>query len=40
MQAAIRGARLAEIPGAGHMTPVEQPHEFSRVLSEFLESLP
>lgn len=40
MQTAIRGARLEEIPGAGHMTPVEQPHEFSRVLNDFLGGLP
>lgn len=40
MHAQVRGSRFEEIPGAGHMTPVEQPHEFSRVLNGFLESLP
>ena len=32
----IAGARLVTIPGAGHMTPIEQPERISQVLSEFL----
>jgi YbgC/YbaW family acyl-CoA thioester hydrolase len=35
----ITGARLEVIPGAGHLTPLEQPEAFNRVLTEFLESV-
>jgi 3-oxoadipate enol-lactonase len=36
---AIPGARLAIIPGAGHLPPVEQPEATTRSLREFLESI-
>ena len=31
-------ATYVEIPGAGHLTPVERPAEFGRIVSQFLES--
>jgi YbgC/YbaW family acyl-CoA thioester hydrolase len=37
---AIPGAMLGIIPGAGHLPPVEQPISTTRVLAEFLQSLP
>jgi 3-oxoadipate enol-lactonase len=36
----IPGAMLSVIPGAGHLPPVEQPLATTRVLAEFLQSLP
>lgn len=36
MQRAIARSRLAVIPGAGHLSNVEQPEAFSRVLEDFL----
>jgi len=35
----IPGARLEVVPGAGHLTPLEQPEEFNRLLTDFLESM-
>jgi 3-oxoadipate enol-lactonase len=35
----IRGSRLEEIPGAGHLPPVEQPDHFTRGLRSFLNEL-
>ena len=40
MQAAIRGSRLEVIADCGHMTPVEKPDEFNKILGEFIDSLP
>jgi len=40
MHQCIGGSQLKIIPDAGHMTPVEQPSRFARVLRQFLESLP
>jgi pimeloyl-ACP methyl ester carboxylesterase len=40
MAAAIPGARLEVIEGAGHLSNFEQPAEFTRVLKDFLASLP
>jgi len=40
LKEAIPGARLAIIPGAGHLPPVEQPEATTRILAEFLASLP
>ena len=40
MAAGIPGATLTLIPGAGHLPPVEQPLATTRVLAEFLQSLP
>ena len=40
MHGAIRGARLEILPGAGHMSPAEQPHLFSAALNSFLDTLP
>ncbi|HET8656223.1 MAG TPA: alpha/beta fold hydrolase [Longimicrobiaceae bacterium] len=39
MAESIRGARLAVIPGAGHLTPVERPAEFALALRRFLEGI-
>jgi 3-oxoadipate enol-lactonase len=36
MAAAIPGARLAVIPRAGHVPPLETPEAFNRTLGEFL----
>lgn len=40
MADAIPGAQYAMIPGAGHLAPVEQSVNTSRVIREFLEALP
>jgi 3-oxoadipate enol-lactonase len=40
MAAAAPGARLEIVPGAGHLTPVEQPDRFAELLRDFLSSLP
>ncbi len=39
MAAAIDRAQFVEIPGAGHMSPMERPAEFNAALLEFLGSL-
>lgn len=39
MAKAIPGARLAEIPGAGHLAPLEEPEAFNRQLGSFLDRL-
>jgi 3-oxoadipate enol-lactonase len=36
LAAAIPGSRVVEIPGAGHMSPMEQPEAVSRAIGEFL----
>lgn len=36
MHAKIRNAQIKLIPDAGHMTPVEKPQAFARILGEFL----
>ncbi|MBI3287797.1 MAG: alpha/beta fold hydrolase [Chloroflexi bacterium] len=36
----IPGARLEIIPEAGHLSNLENPQEFNRILREFLDSLP
>jgi pimeloyl-ACP methyl ester carboxylesterase len=35
----IKGARLVVIPGAGHLTPLETPAEFTAALRGFLDAL-
>ena len=40
MAAAIPGARLEIIRGAGHLSNLEQPARFNAVLTQFLEGLP
>jgi len=40
LAAGIPGATLSIIPGSGHLPPVEQPLATTRVLAEFLQSLP
>ncbi|MDD5656453.1 MAG: alpha/beta fold hydrolase [Elusimicrobia bacterium] len=40
MTAAIPGARFAVIGGAGHMSSLENPGEFNRLLLDFLRGLP
>ena len=39
MQQMISGARLVKIPGAAHLSPMEQPEAFNGALREFLASL-
>jgi pimeloyl-ACP methyl ester carboxylesterase len=40
MAAGIRGAKLARIPGAGHLPNIESPEAFARALEELLAGLP
>ena len=40
LAARISGARLARIAGAGHISNMERPDDFNRVVLEFLDSLP
>ena len=40
MAAAVKGARLAQIPGAGHLPNIEAPEAFHQALLGFLEGLP
>jgi 3-oxoadipate enol-lactonase len=35
----VRLARLVRLPGAGHLTPLEQPDEFNRALLSFLDEV-
>ena len=37
MAARIKGAQYKELPGCGHLMPLEQPKEFNSVLESFLE---
>jgi len=39
LQAAIPGSRLEVIPGAGHLTPVEEPEQTTAALERFLVTL-
>jgi len=39
MAGAIPGARLMEIPGAGHLPGVEQPVPTTRAILKFLQSI-
>ncbi len=39
MNAAIKGSKLQVIEDAGHVSNLEQPHEFAKYLSEFLAGL-
>ncbi len=39
MAAAISGATLVIIPGAGHLANMEQPDAFNNALSTFLSTL-
>jgi pimeloyl-ACP methyl ester carboxylesterase len=40
MAAAVKGAKLVEIPGAGHLPNIEAPEAFNKALVGFLEGLP
>ena len=40
MVAGIKGARLARIPGAGHLPNIENPAAFDLALHEFVTGLP
>lgn len=40
MAAAVKGAKLAAIPGAGHLPAIENGGAFTKALSDFLGSLP
>jgi pimeloyl-ACP methyl ester carboxylesterase len=35
--AAVPGAELVEVIGAGHMIPVEQPERFASIVATFLD---
>jgi len=37
---AIPGAKLALVPGAGHLSNIENPAAFNRIVLDFLEALP
>jgi pimeloyl-ACP methyl ester carboxylesterase len=39
LAAAIRGARLVTIPGAGHLSNLEQPEHFNAAVRAFLQAL-
>jgi pimeloyl-ACP methyl ester carboxylesterase len=39
LAAAIPGAKLAVIPGAGHLPPLETPEAVTHVLAAFLRKL-
>jgi pimeloyl-ACP methyl ester carboxylesterase len=39
MAAAIPGARLVAIPGAGHLPPVERPSETTAAIQDFLRAV-
>ena len=36
MADAIRGSRFARVPGSGHLSNLENPDEFNRVVLDFL----
>jgi 3-oxoadipate enol-lactonase len=38
MASAIRGARLVQVPGAGHLTPMERPKAIAAALDEFFSA--
>ena len=40
MAAAAKGAKLVQIPGAGHLPNIEAPEAFNRALLDFLGGLP
>lgn len=40
MAAAIPGAAITAIPGAGHLSPLEEPTAVTRVMAAFLEAVP
>jgi 3-oxoadipate enol-lactonase len=40
MAKTIKGAKLAKVPNAGHLAPLEQPADFNKALVEFLKGLP
>ncbi len=40
MAKTAKGAKLVRVPGAGHLSNIENPEAFNRALSEFLDALP
>jgi len=40
MAAAIPGAAITAVPGAGHLSPLEEPTAVTRVMAAFLEAIP
>jgi pimeloyl-ACP methyl ester carboxylesterase len=40
MTAAVKGAKLVRVPGAGHMSCIENPEPFNRALVDFFATLP
>jgi len=40
MAAAIKGAKLVKVPGAGHLPCIEAPEPFTKALAEFFGGLP
>ena len=37
MHAAVTGSQLVELPGAGHLSNLEQPEPFGRAIGQFLQ---
>lgn len=40
MAAAVKGARLVKVPGAGHLANIENPDAFNAALTAFVDGLP
>jgi pimeloyl-ACP methyl ester carboxylesterase len=40
MAAAVKGAKLARIPNAGHIANIENPEAFNAALTGFMDALP
>jgi len=40
MAAAVKGAKLVRVPGAGHLPCIENPEPFTKALAEFFGALP
>ena len=36
MAARIPGAQFSEMEGAGHLAPIEQPHQFNQIVKAFI----
>lgn len=39
LRRALPGAQVVEVPGAGHLVPLEKPEEVGRIITAFLEGL-
>jgi pimeloyl-ACP methyl ester carboxylesterase len=38
LSAALPGSRYAELPGAGHISNMDQPRPFTEVIQQFLQA--